>query len=762
VRILLITFGPIAHPSGGLVVRAHNTAASLTRLGHTVTVVSTNEPDGPPPWRCVELKDRCLPFGSREFTRVVASLRAESDVVFVTSALFLGGLIRAGAFAGTRHVPVIWDTTECETLHYRRLPMTPSVLARRALWRVLEGWTARLTDVTVAISTEEAEHWAQLIPPSASKVAAVPHASVPGPPPSDRPPGATRTKPAVGFIGNAGSKQNEVSVRWIIEVLAPRLGDRAEIVLIGNRTDELAAQLNAPKNVRALGRVVDADALLADVDIALAPSEAAAGVKTKVLHYLALGRLIAATDNAVEGIRDAPGVEVASLEDLPALVERLLTDPETPPQLHTRQSLQATWLERHHGQAVVDEAWAEVLVRARSGPRAGVTVELPDAGTAALREDLDVAAAAAAAKAPPVFIVGCPRSGTTLVQLMIDAHPDFAIPPELEFVAYVGLHPRAQSWSAEEALDRILAYPSYSLLGIEPDAGRSLVRELRPEGTAGVIRALLGCYAAQHGATRWGEKTPVQAFYLDGLDRLFPDALVVHVIRDGRDTAASLAEMPWGPVNVMAAAFTWRHAVAAARSAGRRLGPARYCEVRLEEVVADPEAAARRLCGLLEIDFDPAMLRYHERAETRVMSSHREYHPNVARPPSANLRDWKASLAPSQIHAVETYLRPALIELGYPVPEQRPASRRLVDGAVGAATLARSAPRLAGVVHAMTGRRFPVVERAELVYSTTVRLIRSGGPGRWAPKPGARLPESAGPSGREPASTTALEPPPTP
>jgi hypothetical protein len=152
------------------------------------------------------------------------------------------------------------------------------------------------------------------------------------------------------------------------------------------------------------------------------------------------------------------------------------------------------------------------------------------------------------------------------------------------------------------------------------------------------------------------------------LERLFPDARYVHLIRDGRDTAVSFLSMPAGivtrtwahPETAAEFACQWRAEVEAARSLGARVG-ARYVEVRYEELVADPERQLRRICKLAALDFDPAMLEYAGKVDVTA----KPHQQSLTRAPTPGLRDWRAELSPAEAAAFEEVAGHLLRELGY-------------------------------------------------------------------------------------------------
>ncbi|MGH3387537.1 MAG: sulfotransferase family protein, partial [Actinomadura sp.] len=161
----------------------------------------------------------------------------------------------------------------------------------------------------------------------------------------------------------------------------------------------------------------------------------------------------------------------------------------------------------------------------------------------------------------PIFVVGCPRSGTTLLQLMLHAHPRIAIPPETRFLlpafdtrhAFGDLCDEANlrelaRWIAEDKATK------FDDLGLDPDR---IIEEIvaGPPTVGTAMATVFQAYAQRFGKPRWGDKRPSYIRRLDVILRMFPDAQIVHLIRDGRDCVASLMEMPWYKLDTFNAVF---------------------------------------------------------------------------------------------------------------------------------------------------------------------------------------------------------------
>ncbi len=203
----------------------------------------------------------------------------------------------------------------------------------------------------------------------------------------------------------------------------------------------------------------------------------------------------------------------------------------------------------------------------------------------------------------PIFVVGCHRSGTTLLRLILDSHPNISCGPETLFLT--------------EFAERIVGernWPHFAHYGFPRDYW---LRQI-----AAMFDRFQSDYAARRGKARWADKTPRYALSVGVVAEMFPDCQIVHLIRDGRDVVAS-HRSSWGYLSGVKATAKWPYYVRTAREAGHRLPSGRYHELRYEDLVLDTKATVGRMLEFLGEPWDDAVL-HHEEQEHDVRSLYYE------------------------------------------------------------------------------------------------------------------------------------------
>ncbi|ETX08359.1 sulfotransferase family protein [Candidatus Entotheonella palauensis] len=191
----------------------------------------------------------------------------------------------------------------------------------------------------------------------------------------------------------------------------------------------------------------------------------------------------------------------------------------------------------------------------------------------------------------PIFIIGCPRSGTTLLRLMLDSHPHISCGPESHFLTdLAGIVDRHGARIGRFGVDRDQWY----------------------EKTAHFFHAFHMAYAQKRGKQRWAEKTPKYTRHLALVNQLFPDCQLIHMIRNGRDVVSSYHQR-WGYLSaVKTAAYRWREYITLARDFGKTLPKDRYFELGYEDLVNDTEMTLRGMFEFLQEPWVPDVLNYQD------------------------------------------------------------------------------------------------------------------------------------------------------
>lgn len=264
------------------------------------------------------------------------------------------------------------------------------------------------------------------------------------------------------------------------------------------------------------------------------------------------------------------------------------------------------------------------------------------------------------------FLVGCPRSGTTLLQQMLDAHPAIAVAPETHFIRRFWLHRARYPMDTIEEIrllvDAIIALPEFSEMRLDPHHYRSDAIQLRDHSS--LLRLLLSQFAIRQGKQIVGEKTPNHLLYMEILKELFPDARFVHLVRDPRAVVNSWRTVPWSRGSPRRDAEVWQRYESTARKQYRQLGDA-IITIYYEDLLTNPRAVLSEVCGHLGVAFTPTMLDYH--AQTSTINVVREPWKKRATEPldvSSHGR-WRIEMPMKTIREVETVVWKEMTRHGY-------------------------------------------------------------------------------------------------
>jgi hypothetical protein len=254
------------------------------------------------------------------------------------------------------------------------------------------------------------------------------------------------------------------------------------------------------------------------------------------------------------------------------------------------------------------------------------------------------------------FIVGCPRSGTTVLQQALNRHSQIAVPPETSFLFLLGF-PRRDQKAHWARLTRDLGIDlPFPAAGIRSEhAARALY-----ERVAVLYLQRLG----RTGVTYFGEKSPEHQLRLAQILRLFPGAKVLLIYRDGRDVALSLAGVPWMFSDLYLSFALWLHYYKVQKEACGWNSPDLYV-VRYEDLATDPRGQLKAVLDFLGLAYEPLVA---EGRGSREAIADRELPwkgRSLEEISARGIGAWRTQLTPGQIRTLECWGGDALQSLGY-------------------------------------------------------------------------------------------------
>lgn len=274
----------------------------------------------------------------------------------------------------------------------------------------------------------------------------------------------------------------------------------------------------------------------------------------------------------------------------------------------------------------------------------------------------------------PVFLVGVPRSGTTLLSAMLGAHPDLSCGPETHFfwgldrgdasrLIAPGNWPAAAVNFLTGLQDEGQSVPA--VYGID-QAGLGQFLQQRQAGVPAILEALTEQFMVRLGKRRWVEKSPTHMNHLESLRRYYPGAPVIHIVRDPRDVARSILKAPWdwAPKTLNGALILWRDYEAAA---SRFLASDhRNLLVRYEDLLTDPQKTLKTICEFIGEDYTDAMLDTRSSYDQVNRLDEPWKHKVSGAIDKSRVAAWKGKLSEEEIRQSEILLGDRLQHYGYP------------------------------------------------------------------------------------------------
>lgn len=282
----------------------------------------------------------------------------------------------------------------------------------------------------------------------------------------------------------------------------------------------------------------------------------------------------------------------------------------------------------------------------------------------------------------PIFIVGASRSGTTMLRLLLNAHPHIGVPKEFSYFTSVPerwlSHWKSVPASPHEyrAVVRERLFDERFLRKAGVNTGALLEKILAPDHLRDVsvpYRMMLEAYANAEGKSRWGEKTPTNLFYCDVLYGMFPDARFIHLVRDPRAVVRSANLFPRLPSDTVVNATNWLHFMEEGyQMLCKHVPEAQRCTVRYEDLTSDPEPVVHEICRFIGEDFHPEMMEFHQTSRSYMPMSIDDLggDSKVTQPIYADhQKKWRKDLTDAEIWIVERLCSVYMPHFGYAATE---------------------------------------------------------------------------------------------
>ena len=271
----------------------------------------------------------------------------------------------------------------------------------------------------------------------------------------------------------------------------------------------------------------------------------------------------------------------------------------------------------------------------------------------------------------PVFVLGSPRSGTTLLYSMLLSAGGFAV-YLAESNVFNLLIPRFGDLRSPANRERLLEawLDSNLFLASGLDAGhvqRRIMEECQNGGD--FLRIVMGEICERQGKQRWAENSPEGMLHLPLIKQLIPEAIMVHIIRDGRDVASSLRKLryirpfPWeARHSLIGCGLYWEWMVQQGRRFGQLAGPD-YMEIHFEDLLARPQETLDQIGRFIGQPLDYAVIR--QVAYGAVGKPNTSFAAQAPGDGFSPVGRWKGSFSADELVLFERILGKTLLELGY-------------------------------------------------------------------------------------------------
>jgi len=279
---------------------------------------------------------------------------------------------------------------------------------------------------------------------------------------------------------------------------------------------------------------------------------------------------------------------------------------------------------------------------------------------------------------PMFFIIGRPRSGTTMLRLLFEAHPHVTIPPESPFI--LGLfkkYGKVTLWDKvviKEYIDDVFQQRYFDKWLVEKEDLLNHLMEAAGENTyENIVKKTCLAYNSVYDKQEIrliGDKNPGYSLYISRIHKIFPEAKIIHITRDYRDNYLSLINVNFEVPIVPLVVYRWKFALWQAWKV-KKQNPGMVYSIRYEDLASDPETHFRELCKFVNIDYDPSVMLFHEKKEAveKAYTGSNEIgviHQSLMNPISTDRMNlWKTKMNPSEIRMADLVAGKTAEKAGY-------------------------------------------------------------------------------------------------
>lgn len=280
-------------------------------------------------------------------------------------------------------------------------------------------------------------------------------------------------------------------------------------------------------------------------------------------------------------------------------------------------------------------------------------------------------------KERPVFIVGVPRSGTTLLASLISSHHEISCGPETQFFNQTTIEEREKAVNDPEwpkhgvklvTQLHLAGKPVFRHFDLSTEDIENYLCEKAPSQRA-LLESLTVQFSQKQGKRLWAEKTPGHLHHVEEIKRIFPSAKIIHIVRDPRDTSRSMSEVPWASDSLVVNAYRWCEDMRIARDLS-------CFTMRYEDLLDEPDEVMGSLFRYLNVG--PSQADYSViQPNSSVVAKGEKWKSKVQEPiDPTNAFKWKKGM---ESHLVETISLICCEGIEYYGYENRATPQKYID-----------------------------------------------------------------------------------